>query len=69
MYNIKIIVTRRSSIKDRERHFFSDIINVNNFDPGLLYVGRTAIDHDFIVYDIMSKTLTKQIVFTLFLLI
>ena len=48
-----MIVTRQLNIKDKEgHHFFNDMININNFDPGLLHVDRTAIDYDFIVYDI-----------------
>ena len=37
------------------------MINVSNFDPGLLHVNRTAVDHDFIVYDIKYvKNLNKM---------
>ena len=36
------------------------MININNFDLGVLHVGRTAIDYDFIVYDIKYvKNLNK----------
>ena len=60
MYNIKLIVTRQLNIKDKEGHFFSSMININDFDPGLLHVDRTAIDHDFIVYDVKYvKSLNK----------
>ena len=60
MYNIKLIVTRQLNIKDKEDHFFSSMININDFDPGLLHVDRTAIDHDFIVYDVKYvKSLNK----------
>ena len=55
-----MIVTRQLNIKDREGHFFSNMININDFDPGLLHVDRTAIDHDFIFYDIKYvKNLNK----------
>ena len=40
------------NIKDREGHFFSSVININDFDPDLLHVDRTAVDYDFIVYDV-----------------
>ena len=40
------------NIKDREGHFFSDMINIDDFDPSLLHVNKTAIDYDFIVYDV-----------------
>ena len=46
-----MIVTRQLNIKDKEGHFFSDMINTNNFDTGVFHVDRTAIDYDFIVYD------------------
>ena len=56
-----MIVTRQLNIKDKEGHFFSNMINVNDFDPGLLHVDRTAIDYDFIVYDIKYiKNLNKM---------
>ena len=55
-----MIVTRQLNIKDREGHFFTHMININNFDPGLLHVDRTAIDYNFIVYDIKYvKNLNK----------
>ena len=41
-----MIVTRRLNIKDKEGHFFSNMININDFDPGLLHVDRTATDYD-----------------------
>ena len=28
------------------------MVNINDFDPGLLHVGRTAIDYDLIVCDV-----------------
>ena len=40
------------NIKGREGHFFSDMINIDDFDPSLLHVNKTAIDYDFIVYDV-----------------
>ena len=46
---------RQLNIRDKQGHFFTDIININNFDSGLLHVDRKAFDHDFIVYDIKSK--------------
>ena len=53
-------VTGQLNMKDKEGYFFNDMINVNNFDPGLLYVNRTAVDHDFIVYYIKYvKNLNK----------
>ena len=53
-------VTRQLNIKDREGHFFSDIININDFDPGLLCVNRTVIDYDFTVYNVKHvKNLNK----------
>ena len=55
-----MIVARQLNIKDKEGHFFTDMININNFDPGLLHVDRTALDHDF-VYDIRYvKNLNKM---------
>ena len=45
-------VTRQLNIKEKEGYFFTDMINVNNFDLGLLHVNQTAVDHDFIIYDI-----------------
>ena len=37
------------------------MMNINNFDPGLFHVDRTAIDHDFIIYDIKYvKNLNKM---------
>ena len=55
-----MIVTRKLNIKDKEGHFVTGMININNFDPGLLHVDRTAIDYDFIVYDIKYvKNLNK----------
>ena len=47
-----MIVSRQLNIKDKEGHFFTNMININDFDPGLLHVHRIAIDHDFIVYDV-----------------
>ena len=66
-----MIVTRQLNIKDKEGHFFTDMIDINNFDPGLLHVDRTARDHDFIVYDIkyVKNLNIKWIAFTLFLMI
>ena len=55
-----MIVTRQLNIKDRAGHFFSNMININDFDPGLLHVDRTAIDHDFIFYDIKLCQEFKQ---------
>ena len=53
-------VTRQLNINDEEGHFFSNMININDFDPSFLYVDRTAIDHDFIVYDVnYVKSLNK----------
>ena len=55
-----MIATRQLNIKDKEGHFFSYMININDLDPGLLHVGRTAIDHDFIVYDVKyGKSLNR----------
>ena len=49
--------TRQLNIKDKEGHFFTDMINSNNFDCSLLHVNRTVIDYDFTIYDIkLSKT-------------
>ena len=31
-----MIVTKQLNIKDKEGHFFRDMININNFDHGLL---------------------------------
>ena len=45
-----MIVTRQLNMKDKEGHFFNGMININNFDPGLLHVDRKAIAYDFIVY-------------------
>ena len=50
-----MIVTRQLNIKDKEDNFFSNMININDFDPGLLHVDRTAIDHDFIFYDVKCQ--------------
>ena len=47
-----MIVTRQLNIKDKEGNFFSNIINISDFNPGSLHVDRTAIDHDFIFYDV-----------------
>ena len=56
-----MIVKRQLNIKDQEGHFFTDMINVNNFEPGLLHVNKTVLDHDFIVYDIKYvKNLNKM---------
>ena len=55
-----MIVTRQLNIKDKEGHFLSNMINIDDFDHGLLHVDRTAIDHDFIVYDVKYvKSLNK----------
>ena len=36
------------------------MVNINEFDPGLLHVDGTAIDHDFIVYAVKYvKSLNK----------
>ena len=43
---------RQLNIRDKQGHFFTDMININNFDSGLLHVDRKAFDHDFIVSDI-----------------
>ena len=32
-----MIVTKQLNIKDREGHFFTNMININDFDPGLLH--------------------------------
>ena len=41
-------VTRQLNIKDKSDYFFTDMINVNNFDSSLLHVDRTVIDYDFV---------------------
>ena len=52
--------TRQLNIKDKEGHFFTDMINSNNFDCSLLHVNRTVIDYDFTIYDIKYvKNLNK----------
>ena len=63
-----MIVTRQLNIEDKEGHLFTDMININSFDPGLLHIDRTALDHDFIVYDIkyvknLNKVVSLYIVF------
>ena len=42
-------VTKQLNIKEKEVYFFTDMINVNNFDSSLLIIDRTALDHDFII--------------------
>ena len=57
MYNVH---TRQLNIEDEEGHFFSNMININDFDPGLLHADRTAVDYEFIVYDVKRvKSLNK----------
>ena len=54
-------VTKQLNIKDKEGYFFTDMININNFDPSLLHVNKTVIDYDFTIYDIKYvKNLNKK---------
>ena len=43
-------VTRQLNIKEKGGQFFTDMININNFDSILLHTDRIAMDHDFIIY-------------------
>ena len=43
-------VRRQLNIKEKEICFFTDMININNFDSRLLIIDRIAMDHDFIIY-------------------
>ena len=43
-------VTRQLNIKEKGGQFFTDMININNFDSSLLHIDRTALDHDFIIH-------------------
>ena len=53
-------VIRQLNIKDKGGHFFTDMINVNNFDPSLLHVNKTTVDYDLTVYDVKYvKNLNK----------
>ena len=49
-------VTRQLNIKDKEDHFFTDMINVNNFDPSLLHVNKTVVMILLFTILSMSKT-------------
>ena len=49
------------NIKGKEGHFFSNMININDFAPGLLHVDRTAIHHDFIVYDVKCVKILNKV--------
>ena len=51
-------VTKQLNIKEKEVYFFSDMINIfdfNNFDLSLLIIDRTALDHDFIIYYVKTE--------------
>ena len=53
-------VTRQLNIKEKGGQFFTDMININNFDSSLLHIDRIAMDNDFIVYYIKYlKNLNK----------
>ena len=43
-------VTRQLNIKEKGGQFFTDMININNFDSNLLHIDRTALDHYFIIH-------------------
>ena len=45
-------VTKQLNIKGKEGYFFTDMININKFDPSFLHVNKTVIDYDFTIYDI-----------------
>ena len=47
-----MIVTRQLNIRAKQGHFFTNIININDFDPGLLHVNKRASDYDLVAYDI-----------------
>ena len=49
-FKYKIKVTRRLNIKENENYFFTDMININNFESSLLHIHRMAMDHDFVIY-------------------
>ena len=51
-------VTKQLNIKEKEVYFFSDMINIfdfNNFDLSLLIIDRAALDHDFIIYYVKTE--------------
>ena len=35
--------TKELKIKDKSRYFFSDMTNINNFDPDLLIINEIAV--------------------------
>ena len=43
-------VIRKLNIKGKGGQFFTDMININNFDSNLLHIDRKALDHNFIIH-------------------
>ena len=50
---------RQANIKNRPNYFFNSIINIKNFDPSLLSVGKISLKSDSVIYDIQYTTMTS----------
>ena len=52
---------RQLNIRYKQEHVITGMININDFDPGLLHVNKAVIDYDCIAYDIKYVKILNRI--------
>ena len=65
-----MVTTQQINIKNRNYYFYNDLINIKDFDPKLLNLGkRISMDIDIYYIDYVSKKMSINLIVLFYLLV